>query len=64
MNETTCSCYSWEMAFNAGLDASFDNIQNWKEIREKTEEVNSWVAYKSIDENCIEFSADVAVMYI
>lgn len=47
------------MAFNAGLDASFD-----KEIREKTNEVSSSEAYRAIEKNCVEFSTDVALMYI
>jgi hypothetical protein len=29
-------CYSWETALNVGLDASFDNMYVWKEIRERT----------------------------
>jgi hypothetical protein len=24
-----CACYSWEMALNVGLDASFDNVKDW-----------------------------------
>jgi hypothetical protein len=23
-------CYTWEMALHAGLDVSFDNMQDWK----------------------------------
>jgi hypothetical protein len=33
------------MSLNIGLDASFDNMQNWKGIREKAEDVNSMKAY-------------------
>jgi hypothetical protein len=28
-------CDSWEMALHLTLDVSFDNMQDWKEIREK-----------------------------
>jgi hypothetical protein len=28
------ACYLWEMALNNGLNALFDNMQNWKEIQE------------------------------
>jgi hypothetical protein len=39
------ACYPWEMTLKAGLDVSFDNMQNWKEIRGKVGEVNSTKAY-------------------
>jgi hypothetical protein len=45
-----CVCYSWEMALNVGLDASLDNMQDWKGIREKAGEVNSTKAYITNDE--------------
>jgi hypothetical protein len=38
---TVCACYLWEMTLNVGLDALFDNIYDWKAIREKKGEVNS-----------------------
>jgi hypothetical protein len=33
------------MELNVGLDASFDNMKDWKRIREKAEEVKSIEAY-------------------
>jgi endo-1,4-beta-D-glucanase Y len=27
--ETISACYSWEMALNVGLNASFDNVWDW-----------------------------------
>lgn len=33
--------YSWEMPLNIGLDASFGNMKEWKEIREKAGDVNN-----------------------
>jgi hypothetical protein len=44
-----CACYSWEMVLNIGLDASFDNIQDRKGIREKEEKVNSTKDYITND---------------
>jgi hypothetical protein len=39
------------MALNFGLQASFDNMQHWREIGEKAEEVNKMKAiYKTKDE--------------
>jgi hypothetical protein len=38
---TICWCYSWEMTLNFGIDASFDNMQAWKEIRHKNLYTNS-----------------------
>jgi hypothetical protein len=35
----------WEIPLNNGLDASFNNTQNWKEIQEKAREVDSMKAY-------------------
>jgi hypothetical protein len=35
---TICAYCSWETALNAGFDVAFDNIQDWKETREKAEE--------------------------
>jgi hypothetical protein len=32
-----CGCYSLEMQLSVGLEASFDNICDWKEIREEGE---------------------------
>jgi putative salt-induced outer membrane protein YdiY len=40
-----CACHSWHMALNAGLDVSFDNMQDWNRIREIAGEVNSKKAY-------------------
>jgi hypothetical protein len=34
-------CCGWETVSNVGLDASFDNMQKWKGIREQAREVNS-----------------------
>jgi hypothetical protein len=31
-----CVCYSWEMATKVDLDASFDNVEEWKGIQEKS----------------------------
>jgi hypothetical protein len=42
--------YSWEMTLNTGLDASFDNVQDWKGIREKAGEVNSTKTHVTDDE--------------
>jgi hypothetical protein len=39
-----CVCYSWEMALNVGLDASFNNIKAGKVIQEKGRKVNSMKA--------------------
>jgi hypothetical protein len=39
------ACYLWKMALNEGLNASFDNMHNWKEIQEKRVEINSMKAY-------------------
>jgi hypothetical protein len=33
------------MVLKVGLDVSLDNMQDWKEIREKAAEVNSTKAY-------------------
>jgi hypothetical protein len=41
--------YSWEIALNVGLDVSFDNMQDWKGIREKAGEVNSTEVYITND---------------
>jgi hypothetical protein len=38
---TISACYSWEMALNVGRDISFDNMWEWKGIRDKAGEVNS-----------------------
>jgi hypothetical protein len=35
------ACYSWEIASNIGLNVSFENMCDWKEMREKAGEVNS-----------------------
>jgi hypothetical protein len=32
-----CECYSWEKTKNVGLDASFDNMQDWKGVEGKAE---------------------------
>jgi hypothetical protein len=42
---TICAYYPWERALNVGLDASFDNIKEWKRIREKSREVDSTKNY-------------------
>jgi hypothetical protein len=47
---TVFACYSWEMALYYGLDASFDNMYNWKGIRQKVGEVNSTNIYITNDE--------------
>jgi hypothetical protein len=39
------------MALTVGLDASFNNMQDWKEIREKAGEGNSTKAYITSDED-------------
>jgi hypothetical protein len=39
------------MALKIGLDVSFDNMQDWKGIMEKTGEVNSTGAYIMNDES-------------
>jgi hypothetical protein len=49
---TIFACHSWEMALSAGLDASFDNMQDRKGTREKAGEVNSTKAYVTDDEAC------------
>jgi hypothetical protein len=46
---TTFAGYLWEMAVNIGLDMSFDNMWDWKGIREKATEVNSTEAYITND---------------
>jgi L-rhamnose isomerase len=38
------------MAVSVGLDIPFDNIQDWKGIREKAKEVNRTKAYITNDE--------------
>jgi hypothetical protein len=38
------------MALKLGLDASFDNMYDWKIIEEKAEECNSTKAYITDDE--------------
>jgi hypothetical protein len=40
-----CACYSWEIALDVGLDASFDNTQDCKGIQEKAGEINNMKAY-------------------
>jgi hypothetical protein len=29
---TICACYSWEMALNIDIDASFNKMYDWKGI--------------------------------
>jgi hypothetical protein len=36
-----CACYSWEITLNLGLEGSYDNMWDWKEIREITGEDNT-----------------------
>lgn len=43
---TIRACYWWEIASNIGLDASFDNMYEWKGIREKARKVHSTETYK------------------
>jgi hypothetical protein len=37
------------MVLNVGFDTAFDNMQDWKEIREKAKEVSSTKAYVTKD---------------
>jgi hypothetical protein len=53
---STWACYSWEMALNVGLDVSFDNMEEWKGIRNKAVEVNSTETYITIMELQTVFS--------
>jgi hypothetical protein len=39
------------MALNMGLDASYDNVSDWKVILDKAREVNSAKAYELNGEN-------------
>jgi hypothetical protein len=45
-----------------GLDASFDNMKNWKRIWEKAKEVNSTNAYIQMIRRPSEFIAGVTVV--
>jgi hypothetical protein len=45
-----CACYSWEMALNVGLEVSFDNMKDWKGIRQKYKEVYSTKSWTTSDE--------------
>jgi hypothetical protein len=38
------------MGLNVCLEASFDNVQDWKGVLEKTGEINSTIAYITNDE--------------
>jgi hypothetical protein len=40
LRSNICAFYSLEMALMFGFDASFDNLQDWKGIRENSREVN------------------------
>jgi hypothetical protein len=42
---TVCECYSWGMALNVGLGASFDNTKNWKGIDKKVRQINNKKSY-------------------
>jgi hypothetical protein len=44
------ACYSWDMELNVGLEASFDNVSDWKGIQTKSRKVNSAEAYITRDE--------------
>jgi hypothetical protein len=52
------------MAPNVGLDASFNNIYDWKGIREKAEEINSMKpdAQKQIMRFPVQFSTGVTLI--
>jgi hypothetical protein len=45
VRSTLCVCCPWEIELNVGLDVSFDNMKDWKRIRDKAEEVKSTEAY-------------------
>jgi hypothetical protein len=40
------------MVLNVALDVFFDNMQDWKRIREKAGEVNSTKVFIANEENC------------
>jgi hypothetical protein len=48
--QLTICVICWKMALNLGLEVSLDNIQVWKGIRGKAEEVNSAKAHITHDE--------------
>jgi hypothetical protein len=48
---TICACYLWEMTLNLCLRVSFDNMQDWKGIREKAKKVSNTKAYITNDKN-------------
>jgi hypothetical protein len=53
------------MALNAGLDVSFDNMYDWKKIREKAEKVNSTEAYvANYGKIPVEFSTGVTSAHL
>jgi hypothetical protein len=43
-------CYLWEMALNISFDVSFDNMHDWKVMREKAQKVNCTKVCIKIDE--------------
>jgi hypothetical protein len=45
-----CACYSWEIAINIGLDASFIDMQGSKGLWEKVGEINGMKVYLLNDE--------------
>jgi hypothetical protein len=47
------ACYLWVMALNDDVNVSFDNMQDWKGIREKEGAVNSTKTYIKNDETSL-----------
>jgi hypothetical protein len=49
------------MALNVGLDVSFDNMWERKEMQRKGEEVDS---YKRMRRHPVEFTMDVTLLFL
>jgi hypothetical protein len=43
------ACYSWEVALNICLHASFDNLQDWKGLQEKGGRLNSTKTNETVE---------------
>jgi hypothetical protein len=59
---TICMCYSRAVVLNIGLDASFDNMLDWKGAREKSGEVNVRNVTQQMMRLPTEFSVGVTLV--